>query len=209
MAHAVLGHEEASLRASQEALALAGRIGHAHTSTSVLTYIAEARQLRGDVRRALDWSNAALTLAREHGFRGYQSWATLIRGWAWGEQGQAREGLRSIRESLAGWDAPGSKTNKLHMEFGLMAGLHLKLGQPREALAVSTEALRQLEPGGQHFYEAELHRLRGEALRALGQEPEARECFLQALQTARRQGAHTFEQRALESLGARPREQHV
>ncbi|WP_257460396.1 protein kinase domain-containing protein [Archangium lipolyticum] len=209
MAHAVLGHDEESLRASQEALELAGRIGHAHTSASVLTYISEACQLRGDVRRALAWSNEALTLAREHGFRGYQSWATLIRGWAWGEQGHAREGLRSIRESLAGWDAPGSKTNKLHMEFGLMAGLHLKLGQPHEALAMSTTALRQLETGGQRFYEAELHRLRGEALRALGHEPEAHECFLRALQTARQQGARTFERRALESLGALAMEQHV
>ncbi|QRN96973.1 protein kinase [Archangium violaceum] len=209
MAHAVLGHEEESLRASQEALELAERIGHAHTSASVLTYIAEACQLRGDVRRALDWSYAALAIAREHGFRGYQSWATIIRGWAWGAQGHAQEGLRSIREALTGWDAPGARTNKLHMEFGVMAELHLKLGQPREALAMSTEALRKLEPGGQHFYDAELHRLRGEALRALGHEPEARESFLQALRTARQQGARTFERRALERLGEHPLEQHV
>ncbi len=55
--------------------------------------------------------------------------------------------------------------------------------------------------GGEHFYEAELLRLKGELLLkrpAPDEEPEA--CFRQAISVARRQSAKTLELRATTSL---------
>ena len=52
-----------------------------------------------------------------------------------------------------------------------------------------------------YYLEAELHRLQGEALRALGRGAQAGECFRRALEVARQQGAYAFERRALEALG--------
>jgi class 3 adenylate cyclase/tetratricopeptide (TPR) repeat protein len=206
MVYSALGRKEEAWRASQEALELARRIGHPHTTATVLNYICVACQLRHEARCALEWSGQAISLAREHGFRASEIWATLIQGWAMGELGQARAGLALIRDGIAAWRGPGISAGLFHHDLGLLAELHLKQEQPHEALALVTEALERAPTEGQHFYEAELHRLRGEALRGLGHEEQARDCFLRAIQVARQQGAHAFEQRAQEALEARPPE---
>ncbi|WNG32896.1 protein kinase [Archangium violaceum] len=208
MVYSVLGEEEAASRTSQEALELARRIGHAHTSTTVLTYLSVACQLRREARCALEWSDQAIALSNEHGFRAMQVWATIIRIWALSELGHAREGLALMREAIAGWHGLGVSSGLFHHDLGLLAELHLKLGQPDEALTLLTEALERAPMQTQHFYEAELHRLRGEALRALGRETEAREFFRRAIQVARQQGARAFERRALEDLTRPSSAQH-
>jgi predicted ATPase len=95
-------------------------------------------------------------------------------------------------------------------------------GQTDEGLAVAAEALALVEATGERFYEAELHRLRGELLlrqdagggRPSPAEPasarphdpgpsgltEAEACFRRALDIARRQGAKSLELRAALSL---------
>jgi predicted ATPase len=79
-------------------------------------------------------------------------------------------------------------------------------GQIDEGLAIADEALALVEATGERFYEAELHRLRGELLRR--QEPgegrpspdEVEACFRRALDVASRQGAKSLELRAALSL---------
>jgi predicted ATPase len=95
-------------------------------------------------------------------------------------------------------------------------------GRNDEGLAVAAEALAIVEATGERFYEAELHRLRGELLlrqeaaegRPSPAEPtaasphdpdpsglaEAEACFRRALDVARRQGAKSLELRAALSL---------
>jgi predicted ATPase len=112
----------------------------------------------------------------------------------------------------------------------LMAG-----DQIEEGLAVATEALALAEATGERFYEAELHRLRGELLRRREGEgrpspteptvtqphnpdpsapAEAEACFRRALDVAIRQGAKSLELRAALSLArllrdrGRPAEGH-
>jgi predicted ATPase len=55
---------------------------------------------------------------------------------------------------------------------------------------------------GERFYEAELHRVKGELLliQTSGDEREAEACFENALQVAREQGAKSLELRAAMSL---------
>jgi predicted ATPase len=66
------------------------------------------------------------------------------------------------------------------------------------------DALARVECTDERFYEAEFHRLRGEALRALAPpRPCAPEnAFRTAIRIARRQGARLLERRAVESLRA-------
>jgi class 3 adenylate cyclase/tetratricopeptide (TPR) repeat protein len=207
MVHSVMGQDEEARDFSRQALELAWRIGHPHTSATVLAYLAAACQLRGEARSALEWSESTLALAREHGFRAWQVWSTRIRLWALAELGQVREAL-ALLPTVESREASDIRAGMNHNDRGLLAAVHLKLGHPREALAVATEALEQLTQARERFYEAELYRLRGEALRALGREQEARACFQKALQVARAQGAHAFERRALECLGLGPTEHH-
>jgi predicted ATPase len=76
------------------------------------------------------------------------------------------------------------------------------MGQAEEGLNVLAEALDIVHKNGERFYEAELHRLKGELTLALSQENEAESeaCFCQALEVARWQSAKSLELRAAMSL---------
>jgi predicted ATPase len=65
------------------------------------------------------------------------------------------------------------------------------------------EALATVHKTGERFYEAELHRLKGEFLLMLSVEhhAEAESCFHRALAVAHRQQAKCLERRAAMSLG--------
>jgi predicted ATPase len=67
---------------------------------------------------------------------------------------------------------------------------------------VVSEALTEVEQTGIRYYEAELHRLRGELLLTLGvaDEREAEACFRRAIDIASQQQAKSFELRATMSL---------
>ena len=64
------------------------------------------------------------------------------------------------------------------------------------------EALAAVYTTGEHFYEAEIYRLKGELLRqqAVGRDGEAEVCFSQALEVARQQEAKSLELRTAMSL---------
>jgi predicted ATPase len=62
-------------------------------------------------------------------------------------------------------------------------------------------ALSAVEETGERWYEAELHRLKGEVLLRTGAEAEAEVCLQQSLQVARRQRARFWELRTAASLG--------
>jgi predicted ATPase len=74
--------------------------------------------------------------------------------------------------------------------------------QIEAGLAVLAEALTVVHDNGEHHYEAELYRLKGELLlmQPVPAERAAEDCFHQALGVARRQEAKFLELRAAMSL---------
>ncbi|MFY0563983.1 protein kinase domain-containing protein [Archangium lansingense] len=194
-----LGEVELASRYSQEALELAEQIGHPHTLAFALNYLALACQLRRDAACALKWADQCIALSNEHRFRLWSAWSTLVRSWALSELGQPQEGMALMQQALAHWRASGIPAG-MNYNLARLAELHLKLGQRWEALANVDEALKLVEQEREHYFDAELHRLRGEILQKLGWEEEGRECFLRALRIAREQGSLTYERHARESL---------
>ena len=94
--------------------------------------------------------------------------------------------------------------------LALLAEASGLLGQPEGGLATLEEARTLLEKTGERYYEAELHRQRGELLlqREAKSHPapdsreqhEAETCFQHALDVSRQQQAKSFELRAAMSL---------
>jgi predicted ATPase len=76
------------------------------------------------------------------------------------------------------------------------------MGRFKEALDTLDEGLKTVEANDDRFQEAELHRLKGEALLAASADraAEAEACFRQALAIARRQQSKAWELRAATSL---------
>jgi predicted ATPase len=93
--------------------------------------------------------------------------------------------------------------------LGLLAGLYIGLSNFAEALKLLDEALTRVDRLEERWLEADLRRLKGEAL--LGCSPdcvaEAEGCYQQALAVARDQGARLWELRAATSLARLWRDQ--
>jgi predicted ATPase len=82
----------------------------------------------------------------------------------------------------------------------LPADAEARGGLYREALTHAGEALREAAETGERWYEAELHRLRGELALRLGRDTSAEPAFEAAVGLARRQAARMWELRAAVSL---------
>ena len=151
-------------------------------------------QLAGN-RAAVEARTAELlALTKEHGFAHWHATATLLHGWAVASRGALEEGLAAMRHGLAAKQATGSRL-KVPYYLGLMADLLGRAGRGGEGLALLDEALARVEASGERWFEAELHRLRGDLLlQSNPNQPEpAAACFAAAVQVARTQGAAWWE----------------
>ncbi|MEE8159524.1 MAG: hypothetical protein V3T78_09205, partial [Dehalococcoidia bacterium] len=146
-------------------------------------------------------AKATIDLSTEQGFPSWLALGTLLRGWAFGVQGQVEEGVGQIHDGLAAWRAAGSEVWRSRW-LVLLAEALGKGGQVEAGLTAVDEALACVERTEERSYEAELHRLQGALL--LQQSPDnhqkADACFHQALKVARRQEAKSWELRAATSL---------
>ena len=76
-----------------------------------------------------------------------------------------------------------------------------------EGLNYLTEAEQIIETANERFHEAEMHRVRGDVLNALGDHAGAERSYQQAIAVAKRQSAKMFELRAASSLARLWRDQ--
>jgi len=134
----------------------------------------------------------------------------IMRGWALAEQGQGEEGVAQMRQGLVAWRAIEAEVSR---PFGLalLAEAYGKVGQAAEGLSVLAEALAVVDKNGERMYEAELYQLKGQLtlqkfqvssakFQVTNPQSEAEECFLKAIEIARRQQAKSLELRAVMNL---------
>jgi class 3 adenylate cyclase/tetratricopeptide (TPR) repeat protein len=125
--------------------------------------------------------------------------AEIYRGWLLAREGQP-QGIALMREAMAKF-----ASNR----FGLWRSFHgsmlaeacASVGRIDEALTVINET-QPFAEAEEHYYEAELHRIRGELLLRLADaDPQGAErCFRKAIDIARRQSAKSWGLRATTSL---------
>jgi predicted ATPase len=115
-------------------------------------------------------------------------------------QGRHEEGIAQMRQGLDARRAIG--TGITLAEFSARLGeAYGRIGRAEEGLGLLAEALAVVDKGDR-WYEAELHRIKGELLlrQAVPDAPQVEACFDQALAVARRQQARSWELRAAMSL---------
>ena len=158
----------------------------------------------GEDRQAVrDLEEEALALDTEHGFGLFLTAGVIQRGWLAAEDGRAEEGLAQMRYGLARHQEIGALV-LVPAYLALVAEVYEKLGLAAEGLSAVSEAIIAGQQSGQHYWEAEPHRLRGaltlRAAASAAHAAEAESCFLQALEVARSQKAKSLELRAATSL---------
>ena len=211
------GYPTQALKRSQEALALAQEIGHPFSQAFALNFAAPLHQMRREVEGGRELAETEIRFSHEHGFPFREAGGRVILGWTMAEQGQRAEGIEQLTQGIAAWRATGARL-LLPYYLALLAEAYGRANKAEEELAMLGEAQKTVAATGERFYEAELHRLRGELLllnderrmmndeRRAGkagarlQAAEAEDCFQQALDIARSQRAKSFELRAATSL---------
>src|SRR6516162_2539096 len=136
----------------------------------------------------------------------FLDWAIASRGWGLVTLGQAREGLALLTQGLTAVRATGAVTGTPRLYIWL-AGAHALLGQVVEGLNCLAEAAQIIETTGERHNEAELHRLRGNLLYAMGNRSAAEESYHQALAVAKRQSAKLWQLLSATSLARLWRDQ--
>ena len=211
-----LGYPDQALERMHETLSLAQDLSRPFSLAWALSFAAIVHQLRREGHATHARAEALHALSRTQGFAAYVVQGTLLRGWAVAVQGHGIEGIAQLQEGLA---ANRARQEALMRPYWLtlLADVYGQVGQAEHGMSVLAEALAIVHTTGQHIYEAELHRLRGELLLqsgvqelAAGDLPpdaglqtlhaEAEACFQHALDVSRRQQAKSLELRAAMSL---------
>jgi TOMM system kinase/cyclase fusion protein len=202
----LLGHVDQSLRHSEENLAiLRSLIDHPYSVAFGLDLAAVVRQYRSDAPATRALVDEALVLSEAQGLAFVGAMASMLQGWVLAQEGDRNEGIARMRHGLAAQLATGAELARPYWLY-LIGQACLATGAAREGLAVLDDAVAAVEKTRERYWEAEIHRLRGELLLAAS-EPgapaaarSAEACYRRAIDVARRQGARSLELRAAVSL---------
>ena len=154
---------------------------------------------RGDYVGTAEHAKSAMAVADEHGFLVWLGAAFPHLGIATAMLGDPATGIEMIKEGLIGWRAAGSALFISYYEHGL-ALAHERAGDPVEALRSVGAGIEHAERHNEHFYLAELHRLRARLHDQLGDTELGSGKRRLAASVAKSQGARLFELRALVDL---------
>ena len=176
-----------------------GRTGLTFVSQSGCAAI--IHQFRREVRFTQERAEAAISLTTEQRFLHWRAYGSLLRGWALVKQGQTREGIAQMHQSMQALRATGAEGGRPSI-LALFAEAYGTTGEPEAGLAVLTETLTLVDTTGERWYESDLYRLKGELLlqQNSDNQAEAETCFAQAMAIAQNQQAKSFELRAATSL---------
>jgi predicted ATPase len=199
--HFYLGHPDRALAEIEEALALAKRVEHPISLAAALLQAGVVHGQRGEIDRRRERAEEVVVLAERLGFPLYLGMGRFSRGFARVESGEGKAGIAEMQQALGELAGIGSRFGAPQGLFSLASGLR-KVGRHDDALGALALGVASAEQQGQHYYDAELHRLRAEILLDMdGNAVEEAEALLgQSLEIARRQEAKTFELRAATSL---------
>ena len=197
----ILGYPDKAASLVQDAITLARELAQPFSEVIALSTSSYVHQFRGEASRAREQAEMTVALSVEQGFPSYLTTGNLLRGWAVATEGEPEAGLSMLRESLAGLYATGTDVRRTYY-LALLAEVLGRVDQLEEGLHVLGEALEFATANGERWWEAELHRLRGELLLARSRDNygEAEASVQRAAAIARQQQAKSFELRASTAL---------
>lgn len=139
-----------------------------------------------------------LPLAQENGFNLWTNMAHIFRGWTMAEIEGSRAGAALMQKTIQALE--DQEVDK-SCYLGLLGEAYLRTGQFEQAAEAVRQGLSHANKFGEHYYTAELLRLRGEVELCCGMEPGIAEAsFREAIAFAQQQAARSWERKATESL---------
>jgi len=195
------GHPDASQTSVSRARSLAESLGDPYTSASVDVFSSIMAGVRRDWTTARALARRVLMVSSEQGFAFWELAGSGLDAWMTGLTEHDPEAIDRYTEILARQASSGDQSYA-GLLLGVLVELQLTAGRCAEGAQTATGALEITAAIGQHFNDAELHRLRAECFREMpDREPDEVEAELRrAVEIARSQEAKWLELRAATSL---------
>jgi predicted negative regulator of RcsB-dependent stress response len=195
-----LGYPKAALTSAAAASDYAREYEQPFSRALAITYMALLQEWCAGPDTFLAYARDAHTLTGDCQAPYYHAWAHILV--AFGEAWQRPEAAQvaGLRAAIDQFTETGAHL-RLPVYYSLLARAYQRAGLTEPALAALQQALAEAEHTQEHWWDAELHRLRGELLLAQGATPAAAEgAFQQASTIAQAQQARCLELRAALSL---------
>jgi predicted ATPase len=194
-----LGSPDQASAQSNVAIDEAKRLAHPPSLASVLALGNLLLSLIGDDAALNERAEQLVAVATEQGFPWWGAQGTVYLGWGKVKKGEVKEGISLLRRGLSAHRATGAELWMPHHIARLAKACEIT-GQHDEAMTLFDEALQIVERTGERWFEAELHRHKGQLLLRQGHAEAAEELYRKALSIAREQDAKLWELRAAMSL---------
>jgi predicted ATPase len=189
--------EIASCQATMaEAISLATELNDMHALAVALYWSGWLAHFEGNPAEVDRLASDLIELSTRQNFAFWLAGGEILRGWARSASGDTAEGISWIDDGIQDWRATGS-TLIVPYYLGLRAEASHLADRTSEALEAIREAEALAERSEERWWCAELYRLRGVFLTAMGaDEIEIEASFCEAIRIAREQKSISLEKRA-------------
>ena len=190
--------ESASCHANMaEAISLAKELNDTHGLALALYFAGGLAHFERNPAEVERLASDLIALSARHNFAYFLAGAAILRGWVRSASGHTVEGISGIENGIENYRAHGSAIVTVPLWLALKAeALHLA-DRTSEALEVIREAEALGERSEERWWHAELYRLRGVFLAAVGaDENQIEASFCAAIKIAREQKSVSLERRA-------------
>ena len=177
------------------------KLGHLATSTYGLMHSAMFEIIGRNIDRAAPLAKSLSNVAHEHGIALWVAFGTFLEAWTELQSGFPKTGLLNMRRAatLLRQDGVGAFHPLVKTS---LAEAEARNGETEAALTTLGQALKNFDRTGQRWFDAEIHRTRGDILfeKNPADPDPAEDAYLTANAIAQHQKARSFELRAALAL---------
>ncbi len=190
-----VGRPRKAMERCMEAVQLASDLAQPFNRALAATYLALLQQLCADAGTFREQAEEALRLSTEFEAPYYRAWASILVAYARACERPQADTLAEVEEAIERFTGTGARL-RLPYYRALLSDVCLRAHEPERGLRTIEEGLAAGRDGNERWWDAELHRLRGDLLVARGDVAEEAElAYRRALEIATAQGAKSLELR--------------
>jgi len=197
----ILGYADQAVATSAKAIDAARGLAQPFTLAMALFFACATRACCGQSAAVKQLLEELVVLTTQQRLGYLKSCALVLEAQELIARGECAAGLEHIGRAFSEFQAQEAGVG-LPWAMSIASLAYARLGKPKEGLAVLAKAQAAASRNGEHQWQAELSRLKGELLLLppLQQEADAEACLRDAIELARRQAARSLELRATMSL---------
>jgi DNA-binding SARP family transcriptional activator/tetratricopeptide (TPR) repeat protein len=199
-AHWCQGYPHSALKEARAAVKFAQEFEQPFNQALAITYLALLQEWSTDTGTFRAHAEDAYVRAREYEAPYYQAWARILVSFAQADRQADAANLTHLRDAIRAFTETGAHL-RLPIYYSQLARAYQRAGQFDDGLAALELAFAESQQTKEHWWDAELHRLRGELIWAQGATAaEVEAAFRSSIEIAQAQQAKSLELRAATSL---------